>query len=94
MLVGLVLPFGHCPLQLNQSQGEMYISPDRTVGRPQLGRKGDMRCSGVLSVTFKTAEMHIPPWYWFSSSFIFTRVFPLSAQMKSNGPIIAFQFRM
>ena len=25
-----------------------------------------MRCCRVLSVVFKTPEMHIPPWYWFS----------------------------
>ena len=50
-----------------ESQGEMYISPDRTVGRPKLGRKGDMRRRGVLEIVFETPEMHIPPWYWFSS---------------------------
>ena len=50
---------------LNQSQGEMYISLDRTVGRPQLGRKGDMRRRGILEIVFKTPGMHIPPWYWF-----------------------------
>ena len=33
----------------------------------QLGPKGDMRCRGVLSVIVKLPEMHIPPWYWFSS---------------------------
>ena len=27
--------------------------------------KGDTRSSGVLSVVFKTPEMHIPLWYWF-----------------------------
>ena len=32
-----------------------------------MGPKGDMRRRGVLSVVFKTPEMHIPPWYWFSS---------------------------
>ena len=26
-----------------------------------------MRCCGILSVVFKTREMYIPPWYWFSS---------------------------
>ena len=31
-----------------------------------LGPKGDMRRRGVLSVVFKTPEMHIPPWYWFT----------------------------
>ena len=25
-----------------------------------------MRYRGVLGVVFKTPEMHIPPWYWFS----------------------------
>ena len=43
----------------------MYISLDRTVGRPQLGCKGDMTCRGVLEVVFKISEMHIPPWYRF-----------------------------
>ena len=43
----------------------MYISPDRTAGRPQLGRKGDVRRRGVLEIVFKTPEMDIPPWYWF-----------------------------
>ena len=32
----------------------------------QLGPKSNMRCCRVLSVVFKTPEMHIPPWYWFS----------------------------
>ena len=38
----------------------------------QLGSKGDVRFSVVLSVVFKTPEMHIPPWYRFSwgSTFI------------------------
>ena len=27
-----------------------------------------MRRCGVLSVVFKTPEMHIPPWYWFRRS--------------------------
>ena len=31
-----------------------------------MGPKGDVRCRGILSVVFKTPEMHIPPWYWFS----------------------------
>ena len=29
--------------------------------------KGDVRFSVVLSVVFKTPEMHIPPWYRFRS---------------------------
>ena len=36
----------------------------------QLGPKGDKRCPGVLSVFFKTPEMHIPPWLWFRSCVI------------------------
>ena len=46
----------------------MCISPDRTAGRPQLGRKGDVRRRGVLEIVFKTPEMDIPPWYWFSQA--------------------------
>ena len=49
----------------------MYISLDRTVGRSQLGCKGDMTCRGVLEIVFKTPEMHIPPWYWFSLRLFF-----------------------
>ncbi len=41
------------PSTLNQSQGEMYISLDRTAVATQLGPKGDMRSRGVLSVVFK-----------------------------------------
>ena len=33
----------------------------------QLGPKGDMRCRGVLSVIVNLPEMHLPPWYWFST---------------------------
>ena len=32
---------------------------------PRLGPKGDSRSRVVISVVFKTPEMHIPPWYWF-----------------------------
>ena len=53
------------PRDLNLSQGGMYISPDRNAGRPQLGRKGNVRCRGVLEIAFNTPEMDIPPWYWF-----------------------------
>ena len=34
-----------------------------------MGPKGDTRFCGVLSVVFKTPEMHIPPWYWFRARF-------------------------
>ena len=44
----------------------MYISLDRTIGGHRVGAKGNMGCCRVLSVVFKTPEMHIPPWYWFS----------------------------
>ena len=32
-----------------------------------MGPQGDVRFSVVLSVVFKTPEMHIPPWYRFMS---------------------------
>ena len=31
-----------------------------------MGPMDAIRCCRVLSVVFKTSEMHIPPWYWFS----------------------------
>ena len=32
------------------------------------GTADEVRCRGVLSVVVKLPEMHIPPWYWFSTT--------------------------
>ena len=45
----------------------MYISPERAAGGNPVVPEGNGRFPGSLSVVFKTPEMHIPPWYWFSS---------------------------
>ena len=53
-LVGKVLD----PQRLRVADG-----PEVATG---LGPEGDVRSRGVLSAVFRTLEMRIPPWYWFS----------------------------
>ena len=45
----------------------MYISLDGLSVATRLEPKGDARSHEVISVVFKTPEMHIPLWYWFRS---------------------------
>ena len=53
----------------------MYISLGRTVGRPQLGRKGDTRRRGVLEIVFKTPENAHTTWYRFRQIQVWKRAF-------------------
>ena len=46
----------------------MYISPGRAAGGNPGVPEGTGRFRGSLLVVFKTPEMHIPPWYWFSTT--------------------------
>jgi hypothetical protein len=50
-----------------------------------LGPKGDMRCCRILSVIFKTPEMHIPPWYWFSIYYILNSCQPPMSSKQGAG---------
>ena len=57
----------------------MYISPGRAASGNPVVPEGNVRFRGPLSVVFKTPEMHISPWYWFSTTVALelTRLFRL-----------------